>query len=99
MDSLIDDIAKPAQTKEEPHTVNFTAQDILASLGFEAQRIAAAVAQHAQGAPFPDPCVIKQLIYRMGHLNETLIRFGAFLTQPAPTEMRAEGGMTVKMDN
>lgn len=93
LDEPIHQDNKPA----EPHTLNFTAQDVLASLGFEAQRIAAAVGQHAAGAPFPNPLIIQQLIERMSHLNTTLIKFGALLTQP--TNMGGEGGMDVKLDS
>ena len=69
-----------------------TAQDILAALGFEARRLAAAVDQHAAGAPFPDPKIIEQVLAKMGVLNKALLQFGALLT------MGAEGGMGVKLD-
>jgi|WetSurMetagenome_2_1015567.scaffolds.fasta_scaffold40738_2 hypothetical protein len=84
-------------TPAEPHTVNFSAQDVLAALGFEAQRLAAAVGQHAAGAPFPDPRVIQQVLNRMNHLNVTLIKFGSLLTQP--TNMGGQGGMNATLDS
>jgi hypothetical protein len=74
-------------------SIDFTAQDILAAIGFEAQRLAAGVAQHAAGASFPDPKVIQQVIDRMNELNQTLLKFGGVLG------MRAEGGMTVTLDS
>jgi hypothetical protein len=80
------------------HEVNFTAQDILAAIGFEAQRVAAGVSQHAAGAPFPDPKIIQQVLDRMTHLNKTLLQFGALL-YTKPTEINAEGGMGVILDN
>jgi hypothetical protein len=79
------------------HQVDFTAQDILAAMGFEAQRLAAAVAQHAAGYPFPDPRALKQLIDRMAHLNDTLLKFKDLLT-PTETSMAANSGMKVTLD-
>jgi hypothetical protein len=73
--------------------VGLTAQDILASIGFEAQRIAAGVSQHAAGAPFPDPKLLQHVIDRMGKLNGMLMQFGALLS------MGSNGAMTAKLDN
>jgi hypothetical protein len=64
------------------HQVDFTAQDVLAAMGFEAQRLATAVAQHAAGYPFPDPRSLKQVIDRMAHLNNTLLKFKDLLAAP-----------------
>ena len=97
MNDIPDILDEPIHQDNEPHTVNFSAQDILASLGFEAQRIAAAVGQHAAGAPFPDPRVIQQLIDRMSHLNATILKFASALQQP--TSMNGQGGMNVKLDS
>lgn len=52
--------------------LNFTPQDVLASLGFEAQRIANSVAQHSAGAPFPDPNALQAVLDRMNELNFAL---------------------------
>lgn len=89
---------KPEPKPEEPHQISFSAQDILASIGFEAQRIAAAVGQHAAGAPFPDPNVVQQLIDRMSHLNKTLVKFSSVLS-PSQADMHGQGGMGVNLDN
>jgi hypothetical protein len=59
------------------------AQDLLASIGFCAQKIVAAVSHHAAGAPFPDPEAISSEIKRMNDLNETL---KAMQQEPANTE-------------
>lgn len=89
----MDDILNPYPN----HTIEFSAQDVLAALGFEAQRIAAAVGQHAAGAQFPDPRIIQQLIDRMSHLNKTLINFSAALNPGGPS-MVAQGGMKVEFN-
>jgi hypothetical protein len=102
MDDILDGLLIKGKPKpEENHQVNFTAQDILASIGFEAQRLAAAVGQHAAGAPFPDPNIMQQVIDRMSHLNKTLVKFAGILTPPAstPTTMGGQGGMDVKLDS
>jgi len=77
--------------------INFSAQDILAAMGFEAQRLAAAVSQHAVGYPFPDPAVLKQLIDRMAQLNDTLMHAKDLLTPPG-TVMGVQSGMKVTLD-
>lgn len=52
-------------------------QDVLAALGFEAQRIVAGVQQHAAGYPFPPADQIQQVLDRMQQLNRTLLDFMA----------------------
>lgn len=97
---ILDELIHQDNAPAEPHTVNFTPQDILASIGFEAQRLAAAVGQHAAGASFPDPRIMQQVIDRMGHLNATLIKFTGILTpSPQSPVMGGQGGMDVKLDS
>jgi hypothetical protein len=90
-----------AASKDGQHQVNFTAQDMLAAIGFEAQRLAAGVAQHAAGYPFPDPMEIKKIIDRMGHLNKTLIMFGGILGQSETSgfNVGANSGMGAELSN
>lgn len=61
---------------ESEEKVNVSAQDILAAIGFEAQRIVAAVSQHAAGYPFPKPDAMSQILQRMTNLNNVLIQIG-----------------------
>lgn len=80
------------------NAVNFTAQDILAAIGFEAQRLSSGVAQHAAGSVFPNPVIIQKVIDRMSELNKTLLQFGALLQSPTGG-MSGSGGMDVRLDN
>lgn len=74
--------------------INITAQDILASIGFEAQRIAAAIAQHAVGYAFPPPDSLQKHIDRMNNLNQALIDFTMMLPSSSQAKMAGE----VKLD-
>ena len=47
--------------------------DVLAMIAFEAQKIVAAMNQHAAGAQFPDPQLLGQTISRMAELQQTLV--------------------------
>ena len=70
MTDLLADIMKNSKTVK---SMSFTPQDVLAAIGFEAQRIANSVAQHSAGAPMVDPKALQAVIERMGELNATLI--------------------------
>lgn len=72
--------------------IEFTTQDIVASLGFEAQRIVAAVNHYAGGYPLPHPSELQAVIDRMAELN------GALLAAAEPkVEAIAGGGMKVEL--
>ena len=77
--------------------INVSAQDILAALGFEAQRIVAAVAQHAAGYPFPSPKQIQEVIDRMVALNGTLLKYQPIL-DANKASASVESGLEVKLN-
>ena len=81
-----------------PHQINVTAQDLLAALGFEAQRLVAAVSQHAAGYPFPSPLEMQKVLDRMFNLNQTLTQFGSVLTQAEQVSFGAQSGMKVELN-
>jgi|WetSurMetagenome_2_1015567.scaffolds.fasta_scaffold125688_2 hypothetical protein len=70
MTDLLADIMK---NSKQPKPPQFTPQDVLAAIGFEAQRIANSVAQHSAGAPMVDPKAMQVVIDRMSELNASLI--------------------------
>lgn len=74
MTDLLADIMK---NSKQPKPPQFSPQDVLAAIGFEAQRIANSVAQHSAGAPFPDPKALQVVIDRMTELNTALIHAAA----------------------
>jgi hypothetical protein len=78
---------------------DITPQDVLAAISFEAQRIIASTNQHAAGAPFPDPAVLKQVLDRMTQLNNMLLTVGKLLGESSNPSMSATSGMAVRLDN
>jgi hypothetical protein len=95
---MVDLLADIMMKSNQPKPPQFTPQDVLAAIGFEAQRIANSVGQHSAGAPFPDPKALQEVINRMSELNTSLIHVVATVEK-----MRAAGqdvaGAVVKLKN
>jgi len=76
-------------------TLNISAQDVLAAIGFEAQRIVHAVNQHAAGYPFPNPNELQLVIDHVVQLNHVLTNYSQVLF-PSPT-LTATSAMSVEL--
>jgi hypothetical protein len=73
-------------------------QDVLAAISFEAQRIVAAVQQHAAGYPFPSPKQIQEVIDRMIVLNHTLLANQAEIARANSAEVNSRAAMEVQLN-
>jgi hypothetical protein len=95
MNDLLSDIMK---NSKQPKPPQFTPQDVLAAIGFEAQRVANSVAQCSAGAPFPDPTALQAVIDRMSELNKSLIHVAA-TAQRAQVAKQDAAGTVVKLQS
>lgn len=95
---MADPIAEMINNSKQPKAPVFTPQDVLAAIGFEAQRIANAVAQHSAGAPFPAPLELQGVINRMNTLNATLIDVVAKIQKVQAANQPEPAGL-VKLTN
>jgi hypothetical protein len=73
-----------------------TADDLLAAIAFQAQRISAAAAHTAAGAPFPDPASIQAAIDRMTQLNA---RLAVVVRAAQAAQMLGSVQMTAELSN
>lgn len=89
-----------AHIPNELDQLNVSASDVLAMLGFEAQRIASAVGQHAAGYPFPSPAQMQEVLDKMQRLNTTLMRYAAALAvqTESATDIAAKADMKVQLN-
>lgn len=78
--------------------LNVSAQDILAAIAFEAQRIVAATQQHAAGYPFPPPALLQEVIARMTHLNSILLQVGGLITETNSTSLNVSSAMKAELN-
>ena len=95
---MVDHLADIINNSKQPKPPQFTPQDVLAAIGFEAQRIANSVAQHSAGAPFPDPKALQGVIDRMSELNRSLIHVVA-VAQKAQAANQDAAGTVVKLQS
>lgn len=94
---MTDLLADIINNRKQPKPPSFSPQDVLAAIGFEAQRIANSVAQHSAGAQFPDPKALQAVIDRMTELNTSLIHF-ATMQQKAQAASQDAAGSVVKLN-
>lgn len=80
-----------------PH-LNISAQDLLAAIAFEAQRIVAASQQHAAGYPFPAPQLLQDVINRMTHLNSVLLQFNGVIPDATQGDLTSKSGMKAELN-
>jgi hypothetical protein len=70
--------------------IKFNASDVLGALALEANRIVAAADAFSAGASFPEALKIKQVLDRMGELNDVLIGLDSTV-RAMEAEQRAVG--------
>lgn len=75
-------------------TLQFTLQDVVASLGFEARKLTAAVDHHAGGYPLPHPVEFQKVIDRLSTLNAELLKV---YSEQERVDLPASSGMKVEM--
>lgn len=85
-------------SNDELHHLNVSAQDVLAAIAFEAQKIVASAAQHAAGYPFPSPMQLQQVIDRMVVLNKILLPFDGLLSKDGSPSMNTQSAMKVELN-
>lgn len=78
--------------------LNVSAQDVLAAIAFEAQRIVSATQQHAAGYPFPKPELIKEVLDRMTHLNSVLLQVGGMINDGTSASLSSTSSMKAELN-
>lgn len=89
-------------TAEKPENtipqLNVSAQDVLAAIAFEAQRIVSAAQQHAAGYPFPNPELIKEVLDRMASMNNVLLQVGGLISDKTNAGLTSSSAMKAEFN-